>query len=231
MSEYSAKLWVSRALSLSKSGASGASGASTSSATVSDALSVGTPAWWDARYASGETPWETGIVPPEVRALVGAGELMGGWALDLGCGSGVTSRYLAQHGFRVIGVDLALSAVARAGRAATALGLPAYFCQGDVTDLGFLQVRATLAVDIGCFHGVPPDRRSAYIASLAGRLWPGAAYLLYAFSPALEESASRPGVGPADLACFAPHFILRWAQHGYDREHPAAWYLWQRAND
>jgi hypothetical protein len=58
------------------------------------ALPTGTPAWWDARYASGDTPWDTGIVPPEVRALIGAGEVCQGWALDLGCGSGVTSRYL-----------------------------------------------------------------------------------------------------------------------------------------
>jgi SAM-dependent methyltransferase len=196
-----------------------------------DDLPVGTPAWWDARYASGETPWETGIVPPEVVALIVTGELQAGWALDLGCGSGVTSRYLAQHGFRVIGVDLAFSALVRADRAAVALGLPVYMCQGDVTDLGFLRVRATLAVDIGCFHGVPPDRRPAYSASLADHLWPGAAYLLYAFSPAPGESTNRRGVGPADLACFAPHFTLCWAQHGYDRERPAAWYLWRRAND
>ena len=59
----------------------------------------GSAAWWDARYRSGDIPWDTGIVPPEVVALVESGEPQPGWALDLGCGSGVTSRYLAHTGF------------------------------------------------------------------------------------------------------------------------------------
>jgi len=195
--------------------------------TIAD-VPVGTPEWWDARYAIGDTPWDTGIVPPEVIALVAGGKLRPGWALDLGCGSGVTSRYLAQHGFRVIGVDLALRALARGHRAAA--GLAAYFCLGDVADLGFLRVRATLAIDIGCFHSIPLDRRPLYVASLAAHLWPGAFYLLYAFEPTTVEGTPRPGVGPDDLARFAPAFALRWTGHGLDRDRPAAWYLWQRTN-
>ena len=193
-------------------------------------LQRGAPTWWDARYQSGDTPWDTGIVPPEVVALVASGELRPGWALDLGCGSGVTSRYLARHGFRVAGVDLAASALRRALAAAVAEGLPAVFSLGNVTDLGFLRLRATLAVDIGCFHGVAPERRAAYIASLAAHLQPGASYLLYAFSTMTHEDGRTTGVGPADLAHFAPWFILRWAQHGYDRTRPSAWYLWRRAH-
>ena len=107
-------------------------------------------------------------------------------------------------------------------------GLAAHFCQGNVTDLGFVQMRATLAVDVGCFHAVPPERRLAYVESLAERLLPGARYLLYAFEPFLSEQISPSGLSPADLAAFAPHFILRWVQHGLDHERPSAWYLWQR---
>ncbi|MGC8781699.1 MAG: class I SAM-dependent methyltransferase, partial [Anaerolineae bacterium] len=91
-------------------------------------LPVGTPEWWNARYAAGDTPWDTGIVPPEVVALVAGGTLRPGWALDLGCGSGVTGRYLAQHGFSVVGIDLALAALVRARRSAVAAGLAAHFC-------------------------------------------------------------------------------------------------------
>ena len=108
-------------------------------------------------------------------------------------------------------------------------GLAAHFCQGDVTDLGFVTVRATLAVDVGCFHAVAAERRLAYIASLAEHLLPGALYLLYAFEPFISEQTGASGLSPADLAAFAPRFVLRWAQHGYDRERPSAWYLWQRA--
>jgi len=191
-------------------------------------LPRGTPEWWNARYLSADAPWDTGIVPPEVVALLESGEPQPGWALDLGCGSGVTSRYLAERGFRVVGVDLALSALSRAAQTASRLGLAAHFCQGDVTDLGFVQMRATLAVDVGCFHAVAPERRLAYVESLAERLLPGALYLLYAFEPFLSEQGGPSGLSPADLAAFAPRFVLRWAQHGFDRERPSAWYLWQR---
>ena len=193
-------------------------------------LPRGTPEWWNARYLSADAPWDTGIVPPEVVALVESGEPQPGWALDLGCGSGVTSRYLAAHGFRVVGVDLALSALSRAAQMAVRQGLAAYFCQGDVTDLGFVTVQATLAVDVGCFHAVAPERRLAYVESLSEHLLPGALYLLYAFEPFLSEQTGPSGLSPADLAAFAPRFILRWVQHGFDRERPSAWYLWQRTH-
>ena len=73
----------------------------------------GSAAWWEDRYRGGDIPWDTGVVPPEVVSLVSSGLLTSGWALDLGCGSGLSSRYLASHGFRVVGVDLAHSALAR----------------------------------------------------------------------------------------------------------------------
>ena len=184
--------------------------------------------WWNARYLDGDIPWDTGIVPPEVVALVDAGLPARGWALDLGCGSGVSSRYLAGHGFRVIGVDLAQSALARGRRTAAAAGLPAYCLQGDVSDLSCLALRATLALDIGCFHGISPDRRPGYVKSLAAHLAPGAYYLLYAFEPAPESTDGPTGIGPAEIAGFAPHFTLRWSQHGRDRQYPSAWYLLQR---
>lgn len=185
--------------------------------------------WWDARYRNGDIPWDTGIVPPEVVALVASDALTPGWALDLGCGSGLSSRYLARHGFRVVGVDLAHSALVRGAVAAQAEELAAYSCRGDVADLAFLHVAATFALDIGCCHALAPDRRPAYVASLAAHQLPGAFYLLYAFAPipGLGEG-ELVGLSPADVARFAPQFCLRWAQHGRDRTRPSAWYLFQR---
>ncbi len=188
------------------------------------------PAFWDARYRDGDTPWDTGVVPPEIVSLVESGDPAAGWALDLGCGSGATSRYLARQGFSVVGIDLAQSALARAARIAASDGMAARFCLGDVTDLGFLKLRAALAVDVGCFHSVDPERRPAYIDSLARHLLPGAAYLLYAFEPVAAEGGGPPGLGPQDLARFAPGFVFRWSQHGHDRERPSAWYLLRRTN-
>lgn len=192
------------------------------------------PEWWDTRYLSGDSPWDTGIVPPEIVALVDSGVLQPGWALDLGCGSGVTSRFLARAGFRVIGIDLAHTALRRAQRAALAEGLPCHFLRANVAQLGCLAVRANLAVDIGCLHNLDPRSRRAYIDSLAGRLHAGAYYILYTFlhAPSFGNATGQAAshcLTPADLAAFAPHFRLLRTAHGLDRERHSAWFLMRRA--
>jgi SAM-dependent methyltransferase len=190
---------------------------------------AGSVEWWDERYRSGDIPWDTGIVPPEVVDLLASGHVRSGWALDLGCGSGLSSRYLARHGFRVVGLDLALSALVRAAESARSEVLPAFFCVADVTHLGFLDIQASFALDVGCFHAVAPDRRPTYISSLAARLLPGAFYLLYALTLTWDGEAGPRGINSEDIGRFAPDFVLCWGQHGQDRERPSAWYLLQRA--
>jgi len=189
----------------------------------------GTAAWWEDRYRNGDIPWDTGIVPPELVALVSSGLLVPGWALDIGCGSGISSRYLAGHGFRAVGVDLAQSALVRGRRSAVAEGVPAYFCRGDASDLSHLAVQAVFGLDIGCFHALPQERQRVYVASVAAHLVSGAYYLLYAFEPARGDPDGPSGIGPREIALFAPHFLLCWVRHGLDRDRPSAWYLMRRS--
>lgn len=149
------------------------------------------PNWWERRYREGDSPWDTGITPPEVVSLVESGAVERGWALDLGCGSGVTSRYLAAHGFRVVGLDLSHFALSRGKRAAEAADLASYFVRASVADLSFLRMSATVAVDVGCFHSLPPEARTAYVRTLADHLVLGGHYLLYTFiRPAQWERVS-----------------------------------------
>ena len=190
------------------------------------------PAWWEERYLSGNTPWDTGITPPEVVWLVESGRVPTGWALDLGCGSGVTSRHLASNGFRVIGVDLSLIALKHAARLAAAERLPCYFVRGSVQDFRFLRIDAALAVDIGCFHSLSPAERTSYVRSLGERVISGGYYLLYTFVRPPHEQVS-PEVGglnvvPSDIGAFAPWFALRCTAYGEDRGRVSAWFLMQR---
>jgi SAM-dependent methyltransferase len=189
----------------------------------------GAPAWWNDRYLRGDTPWDTGIVPPELEEVLAGGVSGPGWALDLGCGSGLNARYLARRGLRVIGLDLAFSPLARGRHAARAEGTSAYLCLADVTRPPLAALQAAFAVDIGCFHALPPERRAAYVEALAARLAPEAGYLLYAFEPWAEAEGGPAGIGPAEIAVFAPCFVLRWARHGFDRARPATWYFFRRS--
>ena len=63
-----------------------------------------------------KTPWDTGITPPEIVAMIESGKVPIGRALDLGCGTGTNAITLAQHGFEVIGIDVSRRAIALARR-------------------------------------------------------------------------------------------------------------------
>lgn len=196
------------------------------------------PDWWEARYLSGDSPWDSGVTPPEVVALIQSGRVEPEWALDIGCGSGETSRYLARHGFSVVGIDFSLAALRRAAVAARRENLPCLFVRGDGTDFRFARTFATLVVDIGCFHSFNAAGRASYRDALAGTLQPGGYYLLYTFlcdncpsfteTGSAEPSRETPSITYADIAAFAPRFTLRWTSHGEDRTRHSAWFLMQR---
>jgi SAM-dependent methyltransferase len=105
-----------------------------------------------------------------------------GRALDLGCGTGTDSVYLAQHGWDVTGVDMVPKALSIARRKAAA-GVPPRFLEGDVTRLQDFGIGGgyTLLLDFGCFHTLPRDRRDAYGQSVSEAAAPGAMFLLYGF--------------------------------------------------
>ena len=117
-------------------------------------------------------PWDTGIPVPELqRALV---DRPAGKALDLGCGTGTNVRYLVEHGWQATGIDFVPRAIAKARRK---LGsLPATLLAADVTKLTELDLPGPfdLALDVGCFHSLPPQGRQAYILGLQRWLKPGA---------------------------------------------------------
>lgn len=146
-------------------------------------------------YLRGRTPWNTGIVPPEIVAWLESAGRVPGRALDLGCGTGTTSLFLARQGWQVVGVDFALPAVRRARREARRQGLDgsATFIRADVSRPDLLREAAPfdLAVDIGCLHGLTPPQQTAYAAHLVRLLRPGAIFLLYAFLPRPSRDGSR----------------------------------------
>ena len=95
--------------------------------------------------------------------------------LDVGCGTGENSLYLAALGHRVVGIDLARAAVEKARSKARlrAGGAGVDFLVWDalrVADLG--RVFQT-AIDVGLFHSLQPDQHSTYAAGLHGALVPG----------------------------------------------------------
>lgn len=175
-------------------------------------------------------PWDTGITPPEVaEAVEGPNALMPGRALDLGCGTGTNSLYLARHGWRVVGVDLAPTAIRQARRKAKEAGLSVEFHTADVTRLDFLQPPFDLALDIGCFHALDSEGWTHYRDQLRRLLRPGACFMLYAFGPRRGRLMDM-GITPDEVRqLFDSEFQVLRVDGGTDPSGPsAAWYWLER---
>ena len=149
---------------------------------------------FEASYREGSPPWDVGAPQPEIVRLAAEGEIVGD-VLDVGCGTGENALHLAALGHRVVGIDVAPTAVARAREKAAARGLPASFLVADALDLGKLRRRFETALDCGCFHTFAPEQRRTYAHSLCEVLSPGGTLQLLCFSD--EEP---PGPGPYRIA-------------------------------
>ncbi|WP_284617990.1 class I SAM-dependent methyltransferase [Aquabacterium humicola] len=113
-----------------------------------------------------------------------AGRIAPGHALDLGCGHGRNALHLARAGFRVRAVDYSPSAVAWARERIAASGLDVRLAQQSVFDLDpAVDGDADFVYDSGCFHHLPPHRRTSYVDLVARLLKPGAHFGLVCFRP------------------------------------------------
>ena len=190
---------------------------------------------WNLIYLFGKTPWDTGITPPELRAVVESGQVQPGRALDMGCGTGTNVIYLAQHGFTVSGVDISARAITQAKLKIKRADIDqrAHVFAGDVTRLSTLPIVGPfdLALDMGCLHNLDSSGRERYAGGLARRMKPGGLYLLYAFGPRVFRGR-RVGLEPQEAdRLFSPAFELVNVTHGSDRGGiGSAWYTFQLSN-
>ena len=90
-------------------------------------------------YLFFKPPWETGIAPPILEALVADESITPGRAIDLGCGTGTNALFLAKHGWEVQGIDFAAPAIRTAQRkrskAPADVAARVEFRTGDVSKL------------------------------------------------------------------------------------------------
>jgi SAM-dependent methyltransferase len=134
-------------------------------------------------------PWTNqGPFPPLVRAVADKWLGSSTSVLDVGCGVGTNTFWLATQGFRATGIDIAPGAVAAAeARSASGSSNPD-FVVGDILAGGLPAAGFNAGIDVGCFQTIPPRIRREYSISLARILSPGAPFLL--FWVAREEEGS-----------------------------------------
>jgi len=135
---------------------------------------------WNHRYREGNVPWDTGRPSSELQRVFGQHSIPPGRALDVGCGTGASSVWLAEQGFEVTGVDAAPLAVERAKERAREAGVSARFLAADVLNLPAPDRPFSFFFDRGCYHAVRRGAPDAYARAIAGQLADGAVGLILA---------------------------------------------------
>lgn len=160
--------------------------------------------FWELLYQQGTTGWDLGGPTPAFAALLaGPDAPRPGKMMVPGCGRGYDAVLFARHGFEVVGVDHAPSALADAQRLAREAGVTCTFVQEDLFALPERYPQAfDYVLEYTCFCAINPQRREEYVQAMAGVLRTGGE-LVGLFFPVLS-----PVEGPAGSVLEGPPFPM-----------------------
>jgi len=136
--------------------------------------------FYEITYRYFRAPWDIGA-REELVSLVEGGRIKPCRAIDLGCGAGANTIYLAQHGFDATGVDYADAAIEKALSRARAAGVQANFVVDDLTDLRHISGTFEFLLDYGVLDDLRPRQREPYLRNLLALTHSGSHYLLWGF--------------------------------------------------
>jgi SAM-dependent methyltransferase len=160
-------------------------------------------------YRLGFTPWDGHPLAHSLRNLVEGNNtspaLPAAAALELGCGTGDTSIYLARQGWQVTAVDFVPTALEKARAKPGAENVN--FVHADVRHLRQAGISGPvqLIVDNGCLHNMNDDDRDAYVREVTAVAAPDARLLIIAFLP-----GGRFGVRGIDREEMERRFTVDW---------------------
>jgi ubiquinone/menaquinone biosynthesis C-methylase UbiE len=187
-------------------------------------------------YRIGFTPWDGHPLARSLRNLIegtsATSALPAASALELGCGTGDCSIYLAKHGWKVTAVDFVAKALSKARAKAAAADAPVDFVRADVTQLSRAGIGSNfnVIVDNGCLHNMSDGDRDAYVREVSAIAAPDARLLIVAFLP-----GGRFGVRGIDSTEMERRFTPGWTlvsdghEQELDREQtPTRYYLYRR---
>src|SRR6476660_3098991 len=147
---------------------------------------------WDASYHNGPAPWDIGKPQSAVARLVSARNFPGA-VLDAGCGTGENTLHIASLGLKVLGVDVAETALAIAREKARDRGIEVEFIAADAFQLPRLGRTFKTVLDCGLFHTFDDDdERTRYVASLASVTERGGTLYVLCFSNDGPDTGPHP---------------------------------------
>jgi len=142
--------------------------------------------YWDKFYEKPleKIPWQN-VQADWFKKLVDNKTITGSSAVDLGCGTGQKSIYLAKNGFsEIVGVDISEKAISIAKHNAEKESVYCQFICADATEWTFVDNSKTFdfILDWANLHGIPADRQHKYIEGINRHSQRGTLLLIRTFS-------------------------------------------------
>jgi len=138
--------------------------------------------------------WSDIRIPKELQELVTNNKPVN--SLELGCGLGRFTKFMALQGIDAVGVDFSSVAIEKAKINVANEKMKPTFLVGDVTNLKSIIKQFDVSYDIGCFHCLNEEAHKKYVAELFRLLKPGSYHLIWA----LDTSPSGIKLHPDYIA-------------------------------
>lgn len=130
------------------------------------------------RYQIGDTPWDVGRPDFNLIQVVTTRPILPCKALDIGCGTGDNSLWLAQHKFTVLGIDTSEMAIKKAIEKTTEAKVKSTFKVVNFLSDTIEEAPFSFIFDRGCFHSSNSDEeRKFFAAKVAAHLEKGGLWL------------------------------------------------------
>jgi SAM-dependent methyltransferase len=193
---------------------------------------------WQERYRTGDTPWDTGLPSSQLVQVVAEEQVAPCRAIDLGCGTGANSVWLAQQGFKVVGVDISPLAIEQAKTRARTAGVRVQWLTVDVLTLDDLRPDFRFFFDRGCYHIVRKIDAERFVRTVADWTVPGARGLVLAGNAREPMEPGPPVVSEEEFRReWGTHFEIVWLrefrfdQPSGEVHRPLAWAGWLRRKE
>lgn len=144
------------------------------------------------QYKTGNTPWDIGQPDFNLIKVISEETVENCKALDIGCGTGDNSIWLAQNHFQVVGTDISEIAIEKAKEKASKANIKCDFILVDFLKKNIDEAPFGFVFDRGCFHSFDSETdREKFAKNVAAHLEISGLWLTLAGNA--DENREEPG--------------------------------------
>ncbi|MCK4564428.1 MAG: class I SAM-dependent methyltransferase [Verrucomicrobia bacterium] len=185
---------------------------------------------YEERYQTGNMPWDHGMPDGNLIAWVKRWPIGPCKVLDIGCGTGENSIWMARQGFAATGCDLSKTAVERAQAKAAAAEVKCTFMTADFLEDQLPGLPFGFVFDRGCLHCIDGEAdRRRFAQNVADHLTEAGLWLsLIGNADEPEREVGPPQLTAAEVAAAVESrfeiLSLEAGHFGSDQDNPPrAW--------